>query len=124
MPKHFPAPFILSAPTEAHPNSGFALKREVVTRLSWRSEESLYGNSSVCCRVGSIQQTAKAPTRSGYGLIRERASEATNLLNVALAQRGAPGDSDDLEALILVIWFPCILLSCLLPYPSGVGPKP
>ena len=70
----------------------------------------------------SIQKTAKAPTRSGYGLIRERASEATsNLLNVALAQRGAPGDSDVLEALILVIWFPCILLPRLLPYPSGVG---
>jgi hypothetical protein len=27
MPKHFPAPFILSTPAEAHPNRSFVLER-------------------------------------------------------------------------------------------------
>ena len=76
----------------------------------------------LCVLSGGIDsENCKRSHSLGLWFIRERASEVTSLLNVAFAQRGAPGDSDDLEALDLVIWFPCILVPSLLPYPSGVG---
>jgi hypothetical protein len=59
-------------------------------------------NSWVMLSGGMALENCKAPTRSGYGLIRERASGGTSkLLIVALAHRGSPGDSSVLEALVL-----------------------
>jgi hypothetical protein len=80
----------------------------------------------VCEFLGMLScgiDTAKCENSHSLGLWfspRKRVRFDANLSVVTLAQRGAPGDSDVLEARILVIWFPCILLPCLLPYPSGV----
>src|SRR5580700_4934276 len=112
MPKHFSDPFFsFSERACAHPR-----------RIGLgEARQSMKGDSCVNCRVGSIQRTAKTPTRSGYGVVRGKASERycfRYLRSLRADPRGflPPGGSSSCVRISIYTWR-CLLL----PYPTGVG---
>jgi hypothetical protein len=76
-------------------------------------KQEIAGRDSL--RVLSVGSTVKCEGSHSLGLwcSPRKASEVTAKESAAtLARRGAPGDSNDLEALVLVWLFPYILRRC------------